>query len=110
MQHYLRHTGGPAPLKPAQSYSYTFEELATPNEWHFANITTRFLLRIPHRQRGSWDDFGIVEFSEQEEFLLALLKSGGVEVRMGYPGEFLFPEEAGQARAADLLKSALGLA
>ncbi|MBX3183789.1 MAG: hypothetical protein KIT72_06670 [Polyangiaceae bacterium] len=109
MRLYVRHTGGPAPLRGDQEYTHHFDELAEPQARSFANLTTRYLLRIPYRQRGSWDDFGIVEREEQQEFLLTLFKSSNLDARLGYPGELLFPDEATQARAAQLLKEALGV-
>ncbi len=109
MQLHVRHTGGPAPLQGNQEYAYHFDEFAQPEARSFASLTTRFLLRIPYRQRGSWDDFGVVEREEQQEFLTNLFRAAALDARLGYPGELLFPDEATQARAAQLLKEALGV-
>jgi len=94
-----RHASGTAgaPLAATRRYSFT----------HVVTAGGEAKLKIPYCQRGSWDDFGIVEHPEQEVFVHRLLASLGVPVRSGYPGEFLFPDVASLDRAWAALEAAL---
>jgi hypothetical protein len=66
---------GNAPLAATRRYSFT-AHLVSDGESR---------LSIPYRQRGSWDDYGVVEQPEQEAFVRQLLASLGAPARTGYP-------------------------
>ncbi len=80
---YLRGTG-PAPLVAAQLYD--FHRIVT--------AAGEAKLTIPYKQRGSWDDHGVVEYADQETFVEELLVSLGVVANGGYPGEWIFADVA----------------
>lgn len=94
-----RHASGTAgaPLGATRRYSFT----------HVVTAAGKAKLTIPYRQRGSWDDFGVVESPEQEAFVARLLASVGVPVRYGYPGESLLPDVATLDRVWAALEAAL---
>ncbi|TAK18403.1 MAG: hypothetical protein EPO40_37110 [Myxococcaceae bacterium] len=94
-----RHASGAADAPLAATRRYSFTRVVT--------AAGEAKLTIPFCQRGSWDDFGIVEHPEQEVFVHRLLASLGVAVRSGYPGEFVFPDVASLERAWAALEAAI---
>lgn len=77
---------GGAPLVASRNYSFNRATASSgaPALW------------ISVVDRDSRDDFGTIEYAEQEEFVEKLIKSLGVAVRGGYPGEWIFADSSEQ--------------
>lgn len=86
-------TGG-APLAATSRYSFH----------RSVSVEGEPMLTISVVHRGSWDDYGVVKYPEQEEYVRRLVASLGVTARTGYPGEWIF------AAASDLDRVWLALA
>jgi hypothetical protein len=86
-----------APLRASRSYTF-FERSLDDG---------KALLWISATQRGSWDDFGVVDHPEQDAWLRAFVRSLGVPFKEGYPGEWIFPDRAGLEHAWAALGAAL---
>lgn len=75
---------GQAPLAATRKYSFT----------HVVTAKGEAKLQTPYVQRGTWDDYGVVERAEQEAFVYAMLKSLGINARVTYSGEWTMPDVA----------------
>lgn len=64
-------------------------------------------IAIPFTQRGSWDDYGVVERREQEAWLWRFIASLGSSAQSGWPGEFIWPEASERDRVWSALREAL---
>lgn len=83
---------GPAPLAASQRYSFRVEGES---------------LFIPYVQRGSWDDYGVVERPEQAAFVERLLSSLGVAAANAFPGEYRCADRSALERVVAALGAAL---
>ena len=77
---------GDAPLVATRNYTF--------NRATASRGEPALWISVVHRD--SRDDFGKVEFAEQEAFVEQLLKSLGVAARSGYPGEWIFTDSSDQ--------------
>ncbi len=73
---------GGAPLVATRNYTF--------NRATAGSGAPALWISVVHRD--SRDDFGTVEYAEQQEFVGQLLKSLGVPDRGGYPGEWIFAD------------------
>ncbi|MEO7095535.1 MAG: DUF6687 family protein [Polyangiales bacterium] len=91
--------GSRAPLDPTRRYVFHRTiALGDGDKWE---------LGIPYRQRGSWDDYGVVEHEEQDALVEALITSLGIARTAAYPGTWYFADAAAVERLWSALRDCI---
>lgn len=84
--------------------------LAATRRYEFSRARSaddRPTITIPVHQRGTWDDYGVVDHAEQERWLWDFAISRGAQPQSGWPGEFIWPDAAARDLVWDALSSVL---
>lgn len=89
-------------MDPNELFGTAVAPLAAVRGYRFrrgASNDGRPAVLLPYVQRGTWDDFGVVEREEQERWAHAFLQEQGIAWQTRYPGELIFADDATRDRA-----------